>query len=301
VPDRRDPEGAVRRDLVHPEGWEFLDRTTIGPFLTAVRYRLPDGREVVWTSRRHRRGLDALVPGRRRILHSGVTFRPRSRNWWISVLFMVGALLFALGAVPAYARAVGDDIDLMTFFIGSLFFTAAAYLQFLQAINAPHTIADRYLTHSRWFHVFTIEPRRIDWWATSVQFVGTIFFNVSTFDATREAFEVPGQDVLVWIPTVVGSICFLVASYAAILEVWPQGRWRPGEIDWWIVMINMAGSIFFMASAIGAFVVPDGDVFADNLVIGGTFLGGLCFFVGALLLAPEAAETTADQAGGVSR
>ena len=33
--------------------------------------------------------------------------RPRGRGWWIAVLFMVGSSLFALGAVPWYAEAVG--------------------------------------------------------------------------------------------------------------------------------------------------------------------------------------------------
>jgi hypothetical protein len=36
-------------------------------------------------------------------------------------LFAVGSLLFALGAVPGYASAVGARWDAVTFFIGSLF------------------------------------------------------------------------------------------------------------------------------------------------------------------------------------
>jgi hypothetical protein len=51
----------------------------------------------------------------------------------ISILFMIGSACFAVGAVPGYAGAVGVTADGVTFFVGSLFFTAAAYGQFLQS------------------------------------------------------------------------------------------------------------------------------------------------------------------------
>ena len=42
----------------------------------------------------------------------------------ISILFMMGSACFAVGAVPGYAGAVGVTADGVTFFAGSLFFTA---------------------------------------------------------------------------------------------------------------------------------------------------------------------------------
>ena len=49
----------------------------------------------------------------------------------------------------------------------------------------------------------------------------------------------------------------------------------------------MVGSIFFMASAIGAFVLPmTGDVANARWANVGTFAGAVCFFIGALLLLP---------------
>ena len=49
----------------------------------------------------------------------------------------------------------------------------------------------------------------------------------------------------------------------------------------------MIGSIAFMAAAIGAFVIPRTSSAVDlTLADRGTFLGAVCFFVGALLAIP---------------
>jgi hypothetical protein len=46
--------------------------------------------------------------------------------------------------------------------------------------------------------------------------------------------------------------------------------------------LNLLGSIFFMAAAVAAFVVPDTDDLLDaSLANSGTFLGAICFLVAA--------------------
>ena len=65
--------------------------------------------------------------------------------------------------------------------------------------------------------MLTWEPWRIDWWATAVQFVGTLFFNISTFAAVRgSTMSIAHQNHRIWMPDVLGSICFLVASRAGM-------------------------------------------------------------------------------------
>lgn len=159
-------------DLSLPANWTVVAKKHVGPFLTSVTYELPGGRRVEWRSRRHRKGL-----GLRGVTPSSPTSHPRlSRpsgpNGWMAALFLIGAALFAVGSVPAYAQAVGESVAAATFFVGSLFFTAAALLQFLQAVNAPRTLTDRYLPAPRWLRLFSVEPRRIDWWSTAVQLAG---------------------------------------------------------------------------------------------------------------------------------
>ena len=45
--------------------------------------------------------------------------------------------------------------------------------------------------------IVTLEPRRIDWWSSGVQLVGTVFFNVTTFRAFQTSLESTSYDQLV--------------------------------------------------------------------------------------------------------
>ena len=60
------------------------------------------------------------------------------------------------------------------------------------------------------------------------------------------------------------------------------------RLGWSVAMLNMVGSIAFAVSAIGAYVLPStGDVASLELDNLGTFVGGLCFLLGAVLLIPD--------------
>lgn len=218
---------------------------------------------------------DALLDSRR----EATWWAPGAVGWWIGVLFAIGALCFALGAAPRYVDAVGVAADGVTYFVGSLFFTSAAVLQFLQAANAGRP--------GRW-RIVTWEPQSLDWWAGLVQFAGTLLFNVSTYDAMAENLSAGQTDKLVWTPDALGSICFLVASglaWAAVGHaVW---SWRPRDLVWLIAALNMAGSIAFGVSAVASFVVPTTDQVRNVTLMNlGTFVGALCFLAGGLLLLP---------------
>ena len=69
------------------------------------------------------------------------------------------------------------------------------------------------------------------------------------------------------------------------------GRWvclRRRDVSWRIAALNMLGSIFFGISAVTSFVVPDtGELVNTEATAAFTFLGAVCFFVGAWLLFPE--------------
>jgi hypothetical protein len=89
-----------------------------------------------------------------------------------------------------------------------------------------------------------------------------------------------------------GSICFLVASWLAYSEVnrgvWPRSD---GSIGWRIAALNLAGSLAFGLAAIAARYLPTtGEPANIALVNAGTFLGGVCFLVGAVLLPVESAR-----------
>lgn len=257
-----------------PPAWVVEARDRVGPFVTREAYRLPDGSRRLWNSRAHRK--QRQEPSR----------RIGTLGWWIAVLFMIGSFLFALGSFPAYADRVDPRIVGVTFFLGSLFFTSAGYLQFVQVVNAP---GDLDAEADRRFRFWSFEPGRIDWCSAAVQSVGTLLFNISTFAAMHTAFTVAQQNRRIWAPDMFGSIAFLIASSLAWIEVC-HGWWRfrPREIPWWIVALNLAGSVAFQVSAIAAFVRPATQALADaSLANLGTFVGAIGFFVGALLLIPE--------------
>lgn len=268
--------------IAAPPDWERLEAAGPGPFVTRRSFRRPDGVRVTWTSRDQRKRHSVLDSGR-----GSTWWAPGAIGWWIGVLFAVGSICFALGAAPGYVGLVGDEADAVTFFVGSLFFTSAALLQYLEVANTSRVLTGR-VGHERW-RLLTWEPRRIDWWAALVQLVGTVYFNVSTFHAVDLELSASSASELVWRPDVVGSICFLVASGLAWAEVghawW---SWRPRSISWRITALNLAGSIAFGISAAAAKIVPSTDQVRNvALMNGGTFVGALCFLAGALLLLPE--------------
>lgn len=264
-----------------PAGWEEVSRAGLGPFVTEYTFRRPDGSIIEWTSRRNRKQRGA-VDG------TGSTWwAPRAMGWWIGVLFAVGSTCFALGALPVYASTVGVFADGITFFVGSVFFTTAAFLQYLEVVNVPRR-ADGARAGQK-LAIITFEPHRPDWWASIVQFVGTVFFNVNTFHAMQSGLDAQAYNQMVFRPDAAGSICFLVASWLCYAEVCGQWfTWRPHSRSWRIGLLNLVGSVFFAISAVASYVVPDsGELRNATWVNLGTFGGALCFLAGAILLLPE--------------
>ena len=259
-----------------------------GVAVTFVDHVRPDGLIVRWESRRHRKHLTE-TPG-----HGSTWWAPHARAWWIAVLFAVGSLLFALGATPGYASAVGARWDTVTFFVGSLFFTSAAFLTYREAVDAAPPAQNP--QHRRFF---VYQPRRIDWWATAVQLVGTLYFNISTAVAMQINLSAQTADQHVWRPDAIGSICFLVASALAWFEVchgWVA--WRPRLWSWWITLVNLLGSVAFGVSAVASYVIPaTGELRNAERANLGTLVGAVCFLVGALLLLPERTEESTSALG----
>jgi hypothetical protein len=270
-----------------PSGWTVIDRTAVGPFTTHVTYRRPDGEIAEWSSRSHRKHASLIS---RAGADEAVWWAPHRASWWIGVLFAIGSACFFLGPFPGFVQLVGSAADGTVFFVGSLFFTSAALLQYLEAANADRDLAGG---GRRRMRLLTFEPHRIDWWATLIQLVGTVFFNISTYRAMQQSFDTSQVDRLVWAPEAVGSFCFLVSGLLAYLEVRGGGVLvADRNLEWRIATVNFGGCILFGISAVAGYIVPKtGDVLdlaAANVT---TALGGLCFLVGAVMLLPEAARS----------
>lgn len=187
----------------------------------------------------------------------------------IALLFATGSVLFALGSLPPYFENVPASVVASTFFVGSVFFTAAALTQFLQSRG------DRAVVVS----------------ASVVQLVGTVFFNVTTFAATLDNLTTRQEERLVWAPDAVGSVAFLLAGAlgwsAVCSRLW---CWRPASSDWRMAALNMLGAVAFGLAAVGAFLLPTtGEPVNITWVNVGTFVGACCFLWAALILLRDVA------------
>ncbi len=279
----------------------------VGPFLTWVTERRSERRTLLHTSRRVRKGLAPLAVASaeldpnaaiREIRHHWIRFwAPRRTGWWAGVLFMFGSGLFALGGAMGtwpdmpLIRSIHPSHTGWIFFVGSLFFTSAGYLQWLEVINGDvGTTATPGSAPRRWLF-YGWRPRNLGYVAVAAQLIGMLLFNVNTADAMISGLDWIDEDILVWTPNMFGSICFLVASHAAVMEVSHRyWTWQFHSLSWWITAVNMLGSIFFMVSAVASFVEPGGALAAPWLANFGTFAGAVCFFVGGYLLIPEQFE-----------
>jgi len=244
--------------------------------------RRSDGTEVEISAWHQRKGhwlMDRSVEGAR----GGIQWwAPHQRGWWIAVLFVIGSTCFAVGSFPPTASLLGSAAG-GVFFVGSIFFTSAAYLQYYEATNAGDALEG----HGRTTRLIGIRPQSIGWWAASVQLIGTLWFNISTFNALRD-LAARQEEALVWAPDAFGSICFLIASGLALVEVCGKlWCWKPHEIVWKIAALNMVGSIAFGISAVGARIVPStGELTNATVANSFTFIGAVMFLIGALLLIP---------------
>jgi hypothetical protein len=179
--------------------------------------------------------------------------RHASLTVWMGLLFAVGSACFAGASVVAQWGSASVHTLAAVYFIGSLFFTTAAAMQFAQ--GGP--------------------GRR----ASLIQLAGTVFFNLSTLHSLQDVERV---DLRVWTPDVFGSVCFLVSSamaYALVAGVWTR--------DWWIAALNLLGSIAFGVSAVASLVEPSTmEPVSAGISNIGTAIGGFCFLAGAVLLLP---------------
>jgi H+/Cl- antiporter ClcA len=240
----------------------------------SIRYRPPSGAS---------RGNETMSANRSTV-----------RGRWIAWLFIIGSSLFALGAVPSYADTVGLHLCALTFFVGSLFFTSAAFLQYREAVDALPPVG---AARRRSFWVWA--PRNLGWLACAIQLAGTLWFNWSTGNTLRVNLSATLTEQRVWRPDALGSVAFLVASGVALRDA---GRGaiakRPKPPAWKSGVLNMVGSVAFGISAAAAFVIPStGNIWNAQLSNLGTLAGALCFLAGAiLLLSPAPTDASVPEA-----
>ena len=187
----------------------------------------------------------------------------------MALLFALGSACFLIGPFPGYANLVGDTADSVTFFVGSILFTCGGALQSWLA----------------WpYRASSATDRSDGWWSAIVQSAGTLFFNVTTYQAMHTAISSPEYNKLVWRPDALGSTCFLISGFIAY-RASPRHGWLPMRegSGWWQPVVNLLGCIFFGISAVAGYVVPSTGSILDLAAANwNTCLGAACFLTCAL-------------------
>ena len=303
-----------------PDHLKDITPQFLGPFLTRILGTDACDNLCVVTSRRHRKKLQPLrvhdleaIVNERLPLKIWLRFwEPKSISWWLAILFMIGSALFTLGAALAifpslmspwwHAPVVNNSV----FFVGSIFFTTAGAIQYLEVINSEITdlandrgLETRGRRGIRWL---AWRPRNLGYLASLIQLIGTILFNFNTGDALLSNLTAREENLLIWTPNMIGSMCFLISTGCSYLEVGHRYLcFKPKDFAFWIVVINGFGSIAFQISAVASYYGPDGTMLWTTGSNWGTFLGGIGFLLASYLLIPELFEKEGEIARMQSR
>jgi hypothetical protein len=194
---------------------------------------------------------------------SDIDRRLARANTLAGVCFVPGGSLFAIGAFLAESGAELVVVN-VTYLVGGVFFSLGGWL----SIRA------------------TLSPSRGRSSAV-VLFVGTLFFAVSLVAAFASGLTPRQSNGWIWLPDIIGCVCFLVSGHLAMLDV-GDGHVvvRTRERDWWIVAINQLGSVLFFLAGVAAFIRPaTSEAVNVGLVNWGTFSGAVCFAIAGVVQA----------------
>ena len=164
--------------------------------------------------------------------------RVSARAGWdrpIAIGFAIGSVCFLVAPFPGFAQLVGATADAAVFFAGSIFFTVAAALE----LREVHAAA----RDGRQIPGGAPRPAR-----------GTLFFNMSTFDALSTGCQASGGPPhmgagRVRLGLLLGVRPARLAGAAGAVRGPAPDRERR------MATVNLAGWILFGVSAVASYVV----------------------------------------------
>ena len=316
-----DPRSAERvpqpvvGDPVAPAGYTLVAQRRVFGSVVFATWESPDGERLEWSSRGHRKGRPPTTPLRttaaRRLPVFGIA--PRRLAWWIAVAFTVGSVCFVAGATGAVAGPFQGWPNTL-YFAGSVLFSGGAAAQLVETARAGRAVPEvegsprrarlraAEISGRPVRRLLVFIPGRLDWNAAVVQLAGTLLFNINCFFGMFTNLTHDQQDMRVWAPSTVASLCFVIASQLAFVETMGTlVAWRPRRLEWWIVMGSLLGSWGFLLSSIAGFFLgggmravvtgvlgAHGEILWLEYAVDGVLLAGsLCFLVGTYLMIPE--------------
>ena len=311
-------------DPIPPPGYVLVRERRIFGSVVRAEWRGPRGDVLEWTSRGHRKGRAPVVrpagagssprrpaagaaeagpaspAARRRPPVFG--FAIHDLTWWVAVAFTVGSVFFVVGA----AGAVGDPASWWPnpmYFVGSVLFTIGASIQMAETARAGRVIMAGGGAQQPERRFLILRRGRLDWNASVIQLIGTVLFNINCFWGMSMSLSHGQEDVRVWVPSTVASVCFVAASWLSVFEAngawW---AWRPRRLEWWITVGSLLGSWGFLLSSLAGFFLggqleslvtgvlgPHGETLWLEYAVDGVLLAGaIAFLIGSYPMIPEA-------------
>ncbi len=186
---------------------------------------------------------------------------------------MLGGSLFALGAAFAQLDIGSLATVNITYLVGGCFFSLGGYVSILLVSRIDD---------------------RLGWRSAVVLFVGTLLFAVSLIAAFADGLTPRQSNGWIWLPDILGCVCFLVSGHLALLDVGDgRIRVRARLVGWWVVAVNQFGSILFFLAGMAAFTRPaTSSELNAGLVNWGTCAGAVCFVIGGILQANDTPQPT---------
>lgn len=275
--------------------WGIMKLLDKWPFMNKQIYALHD-KQVIWLARLQRKGL--FFNERIRDEANAPFWLTQSYNEQIGKTFAIGAFLFGLASIMMFCAITWPQLSNLTnliFFAGSIPFTLAASLQHVQSANMrePHKNQQSDERQVR-FALIGWHPRSAGWWSTLSQWIGTLAFNIDTFNSIAAPQSPMLTTLEIWAPNFSGSVFFLISGYLAFIEVGNNyWSWQPKNLSWQTVFINLLGCIAFMISAVMPVTPSPGhDGWVWEYSNSYTLLGAIFFFIGALLLVKESRDAS---------
>ncbi|MCL1126341.1 hypothetical protein [Shewanella surugensis] len=302
----------------YPRQWKQQYRHMIGHFIVDIEFKTHLGGIHHWNSRHHRKGLgmdhhahiepSLSLTGFLQHLWSNFSHKSLAKtpiesifnplNFWIGLSFIIGASHFVFASLLALSAMMSVTALTNLYFMGSIFFTIAAYLQYIQSINAGDFIRNKSTMNKSALHKkkyqrkwLAWQPHRLDFWVTFSQFIGTLFFNLNTFSGYLALSDLQ-QSLFIWLPNLLGSLCFQLSGSLALYETSHQfWLWSPKSLEQKMAFINHFGCLFFLGSAfVSSSILQSLSPSMLPLSIVLTCLGGICFLCAAVLLCRESIQ-----------
>ena len=205
-----------------------------------------------------------------------VLWAPRDPGWWIAITFILGSVLFCVGAILPFTREMSTAPTSVIYFVGSSLYLVGAFIQFIQGRRMKINHRDDASTMR---HLANKNSR-----AAGIQAIGALLFQTSMTGAFIRSLSIAQQEKIVWVPDLFGALCFLIASSMFFTLRYPiQHRQDNGRSARELAMMNIVGSAFFVISALGAYIVPLTDqAIYPRIANLGTFAGAVLFLLSSI-------------------